>query len=110
MADVNVQTLTIVSGAITLTGSSTGSGLYAVNTEGAAATDDLTAILGGSDYAMITLSPAVAGQYFTLVHNGTSIRLLEDFDFVPQSTTDFITLRANSDGSVWREETRGRFP
>jgi hypothetical protein len=106
----NIQTVTISAGAITLIGSLTGSGIYSVNTEGGASADDLTTITGGTGYAIITLHPAVTGQYFTLLHNGTSILLHEQLDFVSQSVNDFITLRANSAGSVWREETRGRFP
>ena len=111
MANVNAQALTMVSGAITLTGSATGSGIYAVNTEGSALTDDLTSIIGGSGHAVITLHPAVTGEYFILRHNGTTIKLRENLDFAPQSVDDRITLRSNADGSVWVEEIpRGRFP
>lgn len=106
--DVNVQTVTIDTGEITLTGSPTGAGYYFVETEAAAATDDLTTITGGSQYAMITLRAATVGQYFTLADNGTTILLKEELSFTPESLFDFITLRSNADGSVWTEDNRGR--
>jgi hypothetical protein len=108
--DVNVQTLTINAGAITLTGSATGSGIYLIECEGNVNGDELTTINGGSGYAMITLRPGTAGEYFVLRNDNSTIFLKEQLDFAPQSVRDFITLRANSDGSLWREEDRGRFP
>lgn len=109
--DVNVQTKTISAGAITLSGSPTGSGLYRIATEAAAATDDLTSIAGGSGYAVITLTPATDGQFFALRHDGATIVLAEELDFVSGHLRDRITLRDDEgDGSVWVEESRRQFP
>jgi len=108
--DVNFQSIDISGGTITLTGSPTGSGVYAVGCEADANGDEITAIAGGTGYAMITLYPATVGEYFVLYDNGTSILLKEQLGFEPQSVHDFIDLRGNSNGTVWREHNRGRFP
>lgn len=111
MASVNFQTLTLSGGAITLTGSSTGSGYYAVECEAGADGDELTTINGGSGRAVITLYPGTVDEYFVLYDNGTSIFLKEQLGFEPQSIKDFITLRDHlGDGTVWVEMERGRFP
>jgi hypothetical protein len=111
MATVNSQVLTIVSGVITLIGSPTGSGYYAVECEGNVDGDEVTTITGGSGHAIITLHPGTLNEYFVLYHNGTSIFLKEQLGFGPQSVQDFITLRDHlGNGSMWVEMERGRFP
>lgn len=106
--DVNVQHVTISSGAITLTGSPTGSGIYYVSNEAGAATDALTSILGGSGNAMIDLLAETLDEIWTLADDNTTILLKEELSFTPESLFDFITLRSNADGSVWSEFNRGR--
>lgn len=111
VGDVNVQSIELTTGGVlALTGSPTGSGYYAVECFGGVTGDEVTSITGGSGYAMITLHPGTVGEYFVLYDNGTSIFLKEQLGFEPQSVRDFITLRSNSDGSVWTEDNRGFFP
>jgi hypothetical protein len=107
---VNTQTLTLTAGgALALTGSPTGSGVYAVNTFGAASSQVLSSITGGSGSAVITLHPVTAGQYFR-VNNGATFLLRQQLDFVPASINDRITLRLNEAGTAWLEEIpRGAF-
>ena len=111
LGDVNEQTVTIASGAIALVTDATyyptGSGIYRVETESGVA-DDLTSITGGTGFAMITLFPATDGEWFTLVHDGSTIFLSEETNFVSAHIRDHITLRL--DGSVWVEESRVQYP
>jgi hypothetical protein len=107
---VNTQTLTLsAGGALALTGSPTGSGIYTINTFGAASSQVLSSITGGSGSAMITLHPATAGQYFR-VNQGGAFVLRQQLDFVPATVNDRITLRLNEAGTAWVEEIpRGAF-
>jgi hypothetical protein len=103
---VNNQARTLSAGGVlTLTGSPTGSGLYTVSKDAGAGTPQvISAISGGSGFAVITLKAAVTGA-IRLDHNGTSFFLQQGLSWLPGTTRDRITLRDdNGDGTVWVEE------
>lgn len=92
-------TLTIASGAITVTKS-----YHKVDTEGAAATDDLDTINGGTDGDILILRTANASRDVT-VKNGTG-NLRTVGDFVLNFMEDRITLQYDGDMGVWLEIAR----
>ena len=92
-------TLTIASGAITVTKS-----YHKVDTEGAAATDDLDTINGGTDGDILILRTANAARDVT-VKNGTgNLRTVGDFTL--NFMEDRITLQYDGDMGVWLEIAR----
>jgi hypothetical protein len=91
-----IGTLTIASGAITLVGDV--DAVVTVDTESAAATDDLDTISGGHFGQIISIK-AANGARDVVVKDGTNIKLSADFTL--DNTDDLITLRY--DGSVWRQ-------
>lgn len=92
-------TLTIASGAITVTKS-----YHKVDTEGAAATDDLDTINGGTDGDILILRTANASRDVT-VKNGTG-NLRTVGDFILNFMEDRITLQYDGDMGVWLEIAR----
>ena len=90
-------TLTIAAGVVTVT-----NGIHAVETEGAAATDDLDTISGGTA-GMILVLRAVSSTRDVVCRDGTgNLRLAGDFTLT--STDDRIILI--SDGVNWAELSR----
>lgn len=92
-------TKTIASGAITAPNLSPA--LVTVDTEGAAATDDLDTITGGSINQVLTLRSTSAARVIT-VKDGTDLKLAGDF--VMNTNQDTITLICL--GSTWAELAR----
>lgn len=88
--------LTIASGAITAFHE-----YHTVDTESAAATDDLTTINGGRPYQLLTISATNAARTVVL-KDGTGLLLAGDCTL--DNTEDSITLRHN--GSKWVEVSR----
>jgi len=82
------------------------SGVYfSVDTEGAAATDDLDTINGGVDGRMIILRPYFSTQDVTIKHDIGNIRMAGgDFTFV--NTTSRITLMYDASLNKWYEISR----
>lgn len=94
------RTVTISTGAITVT-----QDIHWVDTEGAAASDDLTTINGGHDGQILTLRAADAART-VVVKDGSTLRLAGDFTM--DNSQDSITLRyyAVDSGGTWVEMAR----
>ena len=90
--------LTIATGAITLTNNSSS---YVIDTEGAAATDDLDTISGGQDGQVIILNSANAARNVVVKHNTGNIYNPNAFDITLDLTTDLVVLRYNSTAVKW---------
>lgn len=90
--------LTIATGAITLTNNSSS---YVIDTEGAAATDDLDTISGGQDGQIIILNSANAARNVVIKHNTGNIFNPNAFDITLDLTTDLVVLRYNSTAVKW---------
>jgi hypothetical protein len=90
--------LTIAAGAITLTNDSSS---YVIDTEGAAATDDLDTISGGQDGQIIILNSANAARNVVVKHNTGNIYNPNAFDITLDLTTDLVVLRYNSTAVKW---------
>jgi hypothetical protein len=91
--------LTISGGLITVTGP----GLYRLETEGAASTDDLTGITGGFGHEWpIILTLNTAGRVITVKHTPPNLLLLNGADFLLNSLNDSIPLRDRT-SAIWRE-------
>jgi hypothetical protein len=88
---------TIATGAITITGNS-----VRVDTEGAAASDDLDTINGGKDGDIIVVCAANAGRTVVMKDATGNMQLAGDFSL--GETEDTITLRKL--GSAWHEISR----
>ena len=89
--------LSIVAGAIVVSGA----GLYTVDTEGLAATDDLTSITGATRIGdVIILSPANAARAIVVKHQGTLH--IGGTDFVMD--TLFCSIHLRWMGTFWRSE------
>jgi len=94
---------TIVSGAITATGT-----YQTTDTEGAAATDDLITINGGTDGEILILSGASSTRVITVKHNTGNVRLDGAADFVMTSGPRArLTLQYDSRVNQWIEMSRG---
>lgn len=83
------QTLTIASGIVT----TTGWGWYKVDTEGAAATDDLDKLVGVPEGEMVILRLANAARQVVLRH-GTFLKLADGLDFELLTIYDSIVLKS----------------
>lgn len=94
------STLTIAAGVITLPHG--GNMLVTIDTESAAATDDLDTINGGVLGQMITLTQANSARDPTIKDNTGNLRLAGDF--IMTAVQDSITLISN--GSLWIEVGR----
>lgn len=86
--------VTISSGAISVVGP----GIYLVSTEGAAASDDLTTINGGSPGDEIILR-AADGTKTVVVKHGAGIKIGADFSL--DSAEDQVRLFKESGGAFW---------
>lgn len=100
-AAVAETTLTISSGSVTPT-----QGIHAVDTEAAAATDDLTNIVQTNlpDGSLLLLHTANAARDITVKHSAGGagqISLRNAVDLVLATTTDYLLLRRN--GALWEE-------
>lgn len=97
--------LTLASDAITVTGSH-----HTVDTEGAAATDNLATIStsgGTTDGQMLLLRIVNGARVVTVKHGTGNIRLDGAADFVMNSTLDYIYLIFQTANNVWCEIGRG---
>jgi hypothetical protein len=92
-------TLTIASGVITVTDS-----VHRVDTEAAAASDDLDTINGGSDGYVLILRTSVNGRDVTLKDGTGNLYLAGDFTL--SHTNDTITLRFDALINGWVEVSR----
>jgi hypothetical protein len=90
--------LTIATGVVTLTNNSSS---YVLDTEGAAATDDLNTISGGQDGQIIILNSANAARNVVAKHNAGNIYNPNGFDITLDLTTDFVVLRYNATLTNW---------
>lgn len=90
--------LTIATGVVTLTNNSSS---YVLDTEGAAATDDLDTISGGQDGQIIILNSANAARNAVVKHNTGNIYNPNGFDITLDLTTDFVVLRYNATTVKW---------
>ena len=88
--------LTIASGVVTLTNNSSS---YVLDTEGAAASDDLDTINGGQDGQIIYISCANASRLINLKNNTGNIKIENGGTITLNSTTQIVGLRYNS--TVW---------
>jgi len=95
--------LTIATGVVTLTNNSSS---YVLDTEGAAATDDLDTINGGQDGQIVILNSANAARNVVIKHNTGNIFNSQNNnattrDITLDLTTDFVVLRYDSITSKW---------
>ena len=95
--------LTIASGVVTLTNNSSS---YVLDTEGAAATDDLDTISGGQDGQIIYIRLSADARNVVLKHNTGNIWNPQNNnattrDITLDVTTDFAILRYSSTASKW---------
>lgn len=91
--------LTIASGAITATGS-----YHRVDTEGAAASDDLDTINGGADGVILVLCSVSNSRDVTVKDATGNIQLAGDFTML--TARDKLVLMYDSTAGVWCELTR----
>lgn len=101
---VSIPTVTIVSGVITVNGA----GYYFVDTESAAATDDLTGISGLPDGHYCLLRAVSASRVITLQHAIGNLRLENGQPFTLNSLGDSIAFRTR--GAQVIEEGRRNVP
>lgn len=98
--------VTISSGVITITGP----GLYRVETEGGAGTDELTGIVGGAGREWpIILTLNTAGRVITLIHTPPNFLLYNSASFLLNSLNDSIGFRDRT-SAIWREIHRSSVP
>lgn len=95
--------LTIASGVVTLTNNSSS---YVIDTEGAAATDDLDTINGGQDGQIIYIRSAADARNVVIKHNTGNIWNPQNNnattrDITLDLTTDFVVLRYDSITFKW---------
>lgn len=101
---LTISDATIASGAITATTSR-----VRLDTEGAAATDDLDTINGGEDGALIILSTNNSARDVVVRHLGGgtgNIRLDGAADYTIPNTSSRLTLMYNSAQAIWAEIAR----
>lgn len=80
---------------------------FLVDTEAAAATDDLDTISGGGDYQIITLHTSNNARDVVVKHNTGNIVLTGAVDFTLNNTLDTVTLMYRAALSRWVEVGRG---
>lgn len=90
--------LTIATGAVTLINNSSS---YVLDTEGAAATDDLDTISGGQDGQIIILNSANASRNVVVKHNTGNIYNPNAFNITLDLTTDLVVLRYDATAVKW---------
>jgi hypothetical protein len=93
------STLVIASGEITATANR-----HIIDTESAAASDDLDTINGGVDGKILVLSTLTSGRDVTVKDNTGNIRLAGDFAL--STTQDILTLIYDSTSNFWHEVSR----
>ena len=97
VAVVNVFEATIAAGVLDL---SPGTGIYHVETEGGAATDDLASVTGMAHPHVYELRIKTPGHYWTILHNAAGgIRLMYGTSFVTSNPDDKIVLRSSESGT-----------
>jgi hypothetical protein len=92
------QPLTIATGVIIITN---GGSIYAVDTEGSAATDDLDTINGGNQGQFIILGNTNAARSVVLKHNTGNIFNPGGINITLSATTDRVTLTYDSTLAKW---------
>ena len=90
--------LTIASGVVTLTNNSSS---YVLDTEGAAATDDLDTINGGQDGQIVILNSVNAARNVVIKHNIGNIFNPYTTNITLDLTTDIVQLRYSSTAAKW---------
>lgn len=95
--------LTVATGVVTLTNNSSS---YTLDTEGAAATDDLDTISGGQDGQIIICSLVNASRVVTFKDGTGNLALANNLNFSPNSLENSIVLRYDSTSATWRELCR----
>ncbi len=90
--------LTIATGVVTLTNNSSS---YVLDTEGAAATDDLDTISGGQDGQIVFITPANGSRIITVKHGTGNLSLTLGKDFSLAATSFIIGLRYNASLALW---------
>ena len=90
--------LTIATGVVTLTNNSSS---YVLDTEGAAATDDLDTINGGQDGQIVILNSANAARNIVVKHNIGNIFNPYTTNITLDLTTDIVQLRYSSTAAKW---------
>lgn len=90
--------LTIATGVVTITN---GGSLYALDTESAAATDDLTTINGGNQGQVIIIGNTADARDIVLKHNTGNIFNPGGIDITLGVTTDRVTLLYDSTAAKW---------
>lgn len=83
----NYGTLTIASGVVTVTGS-----MHKIDTEAAAATDDLDTINGGTEGDWLIIHSATSTRDPTIKHGTGNIKLPGGTDFTMNASTDWCLL------------------
>lgn len=96
------ESLTIASGAITVSGPWIG--LVVLDTEGGGPTDDLDTINGGTVGQLISINSAIDTRDPTIKDGTGNLRLAGDFTLT--GNNDSILLRYGNPGPVWREAGR----
>jgi hypothetical protein len=89
---------TIASDAITVAPAANGEGHYTVDTEGAAATDNLSTISGGAAGDILSLQMANAGHVVTIKHGVGNIKMPRNLDLIMSAT---FAVQLRYDGSNW---------
>jgi hypothetical protein len=103
MLSGTATSLTVAAGVITLTNNSSS---YVLNTEGAAATDDLDTINGGQDGQIIICSLVNASRVVTFKDGTGNLALNNNLNFSPNSLENSIVLRYDSTSATWKELCR----
>lgn len=100
--------LTIASGTIVVPSTAIGPavGVFRIETEGGAGTDDLTSITGGKGREEpIILVLNTPGRVITVVHTPPNLLLQNSANFLLNSVNDSIELRSRTT-TIWREMHR----
>ena len=97
----DITELNIASGVVTVTG-----GFHKIDTESAAATDDLDTINGGQDGQILVLRDAFSSRDVTYKHGTGNLVLAGGADFTATTTTNTLTLIYDGDSSQWLELSR----
>ncbi len=99
---LSIPIRTIATGIITVNGPA----VYRIETEGAAAMDDLTSILGGLGHEEpIILTLNTPGQVITIKHTPPNLLLQNGADMILSTVNDTIEFRSRTT-SIWREVHR----
>lgn len=97
------STLTISGGVVTVTRN-----LHKVDTQSAAASDDLDTITAAADGYVLILSPATAARVVTVKHNTGNIQVVDGRDIVMASNNDMVLLVYSTALVGWRAFYTGK--